>query len=482
MIENYGSLVSLNLAGYTVILIGDLTIAKELLEKHSAKHSSRPAMHYFKHVDPEKNFWGLNDSDEEAHLGRKLTARIMSLVRTGKSDPLQEYEAILNIQHLLDDGGKDWFRHIERVVLSTVFSAAFGMDFPTGREPALQIILDLLAEVVYLGTPSASITNIFPLLDLIPGRMPWRMRAQSFLTRNNALYEKLMADAVSGKASGINTWAAYFAREDKPEGDQRHLVRMSALAAIASTTISLHTFVLACIRYPDWIATAQREIDKIVGTGRLPTFKDRPFLPYVDAVVRETLRWRPAGMLNVSAYAPLSVGANFRNVVRSGAPRCSIADDIVGTQGQWYFIPKGSIIFPVTWAIEHDQSKFEYHDRFIPERFLDSEGNLKPNYETSAFGFACPGITFGERLLWINISIMLWTFNIRASNETIRGTGLPFQYDDSDAAFNGDITNRPFEFPAVFEPRSPQQVEVARREWAECEKDLHVLMPIMRDD
>ncbi|KAG5353610.1 hypothetical protein C0989_004718 [Termitomyces sp. Mn162] len=72
-------------------------------------------MHYFqKHVDPEKNFWGLNDSDEEAHLGRKLTARIMSLVRTGKSDPLQEYEAILNIQHLLDDGGKDWFRHIER--------------------------------------------------------------------------------------------------------------------------------------------------------------------------------------------------------------------------------------------------------------------------------------------------------------------------------------------------------------------------------
>ncbi|KAG6889581.1 hypothetical protein C0995_016389 [Termitomyces sp. Mi166 len=404
--------------GKIVILIGDLKLAKELLEKHSAKHSSRPVLPYVrKYVDPENDFWALGEECESHSLGRKLTAGIMSLVRTGKTEPLQEYEAAINIQHLLDDGSKDWYHHIERMV-------------------------EVLAEAIYLVTPTASITNKLPFLDWIPGPMPWRTRARSFRKRLDTLYEKLVDDAITGKASGMNTWAAFFAKEDKPEGDRRRLA-----------TTSLHTFVLACIRFPDWIATAQKEIDNVVGTDRLPTFKDRPFLPFVDAIVR----------------------------VRAGAPHLSIADDVIEYQGQQYFIPKGSIIFAVTWAIEHDQSRFEDHDQFMPERFLDSEGKLRSNYETSAFGFGRRSIPFGERLLWINIVTMLWTFNIRASDEIDPRTGLPFQYDDSNPAFDGNLAKSPLKFPAVFEPRCPQRVEVARREWVECEKDLSILMPAAKD-
>ncbi|KNZ78883.1 Steroid 17-alpha-hydroxylase/17,20 lyase [Termitomyces sp. J132] len=458
LIEEYGSLVSLNLAGQTVILLGDMKIAKELLEKRSAKYSSRPVIPYFrKHVDPESDIWIFADEGEHHSRGRKLTTAIMSLVRAGKTEPLQEYEATLNIQHLLDDRGKDWFHHMKRVVSSSVLMAGFGIHCPTGHEPELKTFLDVSVNLISVQC-IYHITNFFPSLDLIPGPMPWRTRAQSFQKRNDAMYEKLVDDAVTGKASGIDTWAAFFANKDKPEGDQRRL------AAIETTMISLLTFVLACIRYPDWVVTAQREIDNAVGTDRLPTFKDRPYLPYVEAIVRETLRWRPA--------------------IRFGVPHRSTADDIIEHQGEQYFIPKNSIILAVTWAIEHDQSYFEDHDRFMPERFLDSEGKLKPGYATSAFGLGrrtCPGIPFAERSLWINIATMLWTFNIRPSNEIDPRTGVPFQYDDSDAAFNGDITNMPLKFPVVFEPRSPQRIEVARREWAEREKDLNILMPALND-
>ena len=48
----------------------------------------------------------------------------------------------------------------------------------------------------------------------------------------------------------------------------------------------MHTFILACILYPEWIPRAQMEIDAIVGEDRLPSFKDRPRLPYVEAIVR----------------------------------------------------------------------------------------------------------------------------------------------------------------------------------------------------
>ncbi len=43
--------------------------------------------------------------------------------------------------------------------------------------------------------------------------------------------------------------------------------------------------------YPDVQRKAQAEIDAVVGPDRMPTFADRPNLPYVDAMVKEILRW-----------------------------------------------------------------------------------------------------------------------------------------------------------------------------------------------
>jgi cytochrome P450 len=56
-------------------------------------------------------------------------------------------------------------------------------------------------------------------------------------------------------------------------------------------------FLLVMVLYPDVQTRAQAEIDSVVGRDRLPTFEDRASLPYVDAVVREVLRWRPIGPL-----------------------------------------------------------------------------------------------------------------------------------------------------------------------------------------
>ncbi|KAF7372751.1 Cytochrome P450 2B11 [Mycena sanguinolenta] len=450
--EEYGGFVSLNLAGFPVFLIGDIRLAKEILEKRSTKFSSRPTIPYIRyHVDPAQVYWGFYEQNETHFIGRKLTTGLMAGVRAGETESLQQFEALLNAAHLLGDGGKNWFDHINRVSASMVLSAAFGLHCPTGQEHDLKEVVACLAEVVRLTTPSASIMNVLPFLDIIPRPMPWRKRAQTFRKREDALYNSVITHAVSGEASGMNTWAAAFAREDKPEGDQRRLMNQ-----FAGTAVSLHTFILACVLYPEWIPRAQREIDTIVGEDRLPIFKDRPHLPYVEAIVRETLRWRPA--------------------FRFGVPHQSTADDVVEYKGKEYFIPKGSIIIAVNWAIEHNQERFKNHDLFQPERFLDDTNNLKPGYETTDIT-VCPGIPFAERSLWINIATMLWTFNIRRSDELDPKTGLPFKYDGSDSAFSGDFTNGPFKFPAVFEPRSVHRAKVVRQEWAECEKDLNVLLP-----
>ena len=45
--------------------------------------------------------------------------------------------------------------------------------------------------------------------------------------------------------------------------------------------------------YPEVQRKAQEEIDRVVGTDRLPTFADRENLPYLEALVTEVHRWNP---------------------------------------------------------------------------------------------------------------------------------------------------------------------------------------------
>jgi cytochrome P450 len=76
---------------------------------------------------------------------------------------------------------------------------------------------------------------------------------------------------------------------------------------------------------PEVQKRAQEEIDRVVGTDRLPTVADRENLPYVDAVVKEVLRWHPV--------APM------------GLPHTSTEDDICNG----YLIPKGAMLFANVW-------------------------------------------------------------------------------------------------------------------------------------
>ena len=43
--------------------------------------------------------------------------------------------------------------------------------------------------------------------------------------------------------------------------------------------------------YPEVLKKAQAELDAVVGPDRLPEFEDRASMPYINAVIKELLRW-----------------------------------------------------------------------------------------------------------------------------------------------------------------------------------------------
>lgn len=89
-------------------------------------------------------------------------------------------------------------------------------------------------------------------------------------------------------------------------------------AGAETTTASVAAFLIAMIHYPQIMRKAQAQIDAVVGRDRVPTFADRPHLPYIRALVKELLRWRPAGPMGEFASLFRCSEISFRN---EGIPR-----------------------------------------------------------------------------------------------------------------------------------------------------------------
>ncbi|KAG8678761.1 hypothetical protein FRC08_017532 [Ceratobasidium sp. 394] len=194
-----------------------------------------------------------------------------------------------------------------------------------------------------------------------------------------------------GEPSLVSKWL------ENPTGekDYEHLIRWAAAslyAGGADTTVSaISTFFVAMLYNPTAQATAQAEIERVIGTDRLPTYADRDSLPYVEAVYKEVMRWQP--------IAPL------------GLPHKYVAEQDDEYRGMR--IPANSMVIANIWAILRDPSTYEDPDTFNPDRFtgIDAE----PDPEDVVFGFGrrrCPGIHVAQSSVWLSIALTLASYNI----------------------------------------------------------------------
>ncbi|KAH8375686.1 hypothetical protein KR200_006416, partial [Drosophila serrata] len=60
--------------------------------------------------------------------------------------------------------------------------------------------------------------------------------------------------------------------------------------AFTAIGVQLSLLVQYLMLYPEVTQRIQREIDEVVGCGRLPSLEDRKNLPFTEATVREGLR------------------------------------------------------------------------------------------------------------------------------------------------------------------------------------------------
>ncbi|XP_073299756.1 cytochrome P450 83B1-like [Primulina huaijiensis] len=176
------------------------------------------------------------------------------------------------------------------------------------------------------------------------------------------------------------------------EWDNIKGILMNVFIAGTETSAALIVWAMAAlIKKPQSMKKAQEEIRNMVGNKGSVDEDDIQNLPYLKAIIKETLRLFPP--------TPLSV------------PRETIQDCTI----DGYDIPAKTMVYVNVHAIGLDPEYWENPTEFMPERFLNSTIDYKGHdFGLLPFGSGrrgCPGMNLGIATVEIGIANLLYSFD-----------------------------------------------------------------------
>ncbi|KAK2363394.1 cytochrome P450 93A3 [Trifolium repens] len=168
------------------------------------------------------------------------------------------------------------------------------------------------------------------------------------------------------------------------------------IAGTDTSALTIEWALAELINNPHIMAKARQEINDVVGNNRIVEEQDIVNLPYLQAIVKETLRIHPTGPL----------------IVRESSERCII---------QGYEIPSKTQLFINIWSIGRDPNYWDNPLEFKPERFTSEVGNLDvrgQHFHLIPFGSGrrgCPGTSLALHVVQTNLAAMIQCFEWKVS-------------------------------------------------------------------
>nr|ASV46321.1 cinnamate-4-hydroxylase [Lilium regale] len=177
------------------------------------------------------------------------------------------------------------------------------------------------------------------------------------------------------------------------EDNVLYIVENINVAAIETTLWSIEWGIAELVNHPEIQHKLRHELDTVLG-GTPITEPDMMKLPYLQAVIKETLRLRMA--------IPLLV------------PHMNLHDAKLGG----FDIPAESKILVNAWWLANNPEQWMRPEEFRPERFLEEEAKVEANgndFRYLPFGVgrrSCPGIILALPILGITIGRLVQNFEL----------------------------------------------------------------------
>ncbi|TFK57181.1 cytochrome P450 [Heliocybe sulcata] len=444
--EIYGDLIYVRLLGNPILILNSAKVANDLLDKRGANYSSRPVRPMVNDLMGWDWLFSSMPYGARWRSHRALFTKHYHPNRAPDFQPLQLKEAYTMLHNLAHDPDR-FVYYIRRSAAAVVMMISYGHQIAPEGDIYVNLADDALAALGKAGIFGSYFVDYLPLLKYVPEWFP----GASF-KRQAKIWRKLTRDMVDvpfamikrKMSSGTVIPCVATIELEKNDGNPQTEELIKNVAAIgyaagADTTVSaIWSFFLAMTIDPDLQRKAHEELDRVIGGNRLPTFEDKPALPFIECVVWECLRWNPVTPLGLAHY----VGED---------------DEYNG-----YFIQKGTTVLPNVWCMLHNENRYPDPLKFRPERFLNKENNEKAGINAlpwEAFGFGrrmCPGRWLALDQLWISVACVLAVFDIsKATDED----GRPIE---PDTEYTSSQLSRPKPFQCRIIPRSEQAMSLLK--------------------
>ncbi|KAF8124374.1 cytochrome P450 [Boletus edulis] len=395
--QKYGDIASQSFLGYNMIIVSSARIASDLLEKRGTNYNDRPRSV----MGGELSGWGkmmvLCDYNNWFRSQRKWIAHdIGSHATVEKLHRMIEGETRRTLRSALAE--PDRIRaHLRKNFTSVVLRLSHGYITREGDDPLVDLAEVANSQLSKATVYGGNFVDFLPVLKYIPSWFPgagFKKRAKENtavlhdlleIPHNHVMSQLTAGTAIPSLSSRLLSMPDL--TEDLVDNIKWTALTMYRAGADTSSAVT-YAFYLAMTLYPDVMKKAQRELDSVVGTNRLPTFADRPSLPYVEALFTEILRW----------HVPIPF-----------TMRRATADD----EQDGYFIPAGSYVIVNIWALLRDERTYQDPLEFKPERFLGNDPETHPS--NVCFGLArrrCPGHFLVNSTVWLMCVQSLAVFDI----------------------------------------------------------------------
>ncbi|KAF8974327.1 cytochrome P450 [Flammula alnicola] len=399
--EAYGDMCSVTVLGQPLIILNSAKIASDMLDKKSAIYSDRPKLQMGGELVGWKNTMVLLPYGDRFRRYRRLFHDLIGNQSAVKCFyPSEEIEARRFLRRVLMKPD-DLSGHVRKTAGAVILRISHGYEVKERNDPFVAIA-DKATEQFSLSTaPGGFLVDLIPALRHIPVWFPgasFRLKANEWaatlLEMVDGPHNFVKQQVASGTAEV--SFSSTLLQEKQLSAEEEFDLKWSAASlysGAADTTVSaMNSFFLALALHPDVLKKAHAEIDAVVGSDRIPTYADRPYLPYINALVMEVFRWH--------------------TVVPTAVPHRAMQDDI----HEGYFIPKGALVIPNIWKLAHDPRVYSNPFEFNPERFLPSKGRTpEPDPREVCFGFGrriCPGHHLADASVFISCAMSLAVFDI----------------------------------------------------------------------
>uniref|UniRef100_A0A5B6Z161 Geraniol 8-hydroxylase-like n=1 Tax=Davidia involucrata TaxID=16924 RepID=A0A5B6Z161_DAVIN len=403
--KTHGPIMILKLGRINTVVISSPTMAKQVLQKQDLAFSNRatPDSVRAHNHNQVSMAWSPVSTSRWRSLRKICNSHIFSSQRLDANQHLRRqkvHELVAQIRESCQAGvavdiGQAAFRTSLNLLSNTIFS--MNLDDPSSdmARELKEVVCSIMEDV---GKPN--LVDYFPVLK--------KMDLQGIRRRMTINFGKIieLLDGMINQRLELKKVYGYIASNDvldtllniigdrNDEIDQtriKHLL-LDLFAAGTDTTSSTLEWAMAEILHnPKTLSKAQAELEQTIGRGHPVEESDIARLPYLQAIVKETMRLHPA----IPFLLPRKVEADV---------------EICG-----FTVPKDTQVLVNAWAIGRDPSIWVNPNLFMPERFLGSQVDVRGrDFELIPFGAGrriCPGLPLAVRMVHLMLGSLINSFD-----------------------------------------------------------------------